>query len=308
MRLTILDGFRGFFLLFMAIVHIDGIVGVTLAKINHHAFGWVEDAQGFVFISGFVVGLVYGGLLLRKGEPAMRAALWKRMWLIWRYHAGLVLFILACTLGLQAFGVEPNIVAPFRVEPVIFPLLSLGLVSSGTFMDILPLYLWFMLLTPWVLRMIHSDRTPAIAVLMAGLWVLAQTGAGPFVVARVEDWLGAATGREWSIGLGFNPLGWQVVYFTGLWLGLRQAEGRLDLSLLTSRAARLAFPWVVGLVVALGILDLVVSRALISPELSSAVWSKVLRDDFSEIYIVAFFADLFVIAWLLNAAPSWDIA
>ena len=308
MRLTILDGFRGFFLLFMAVVHLDGVVDVTLGKINHHALGWVEDAQGFVFISGFVVALVYGGTLVRRGEGAMRTALWARMRLIWLYHAALVLFILASALLLQAFGQEPNIAAPFRAEPVIFPLLSLALVSSGTFMDILPLYLWFMLLTPWALGMIRADRTPALAVAMAGLWLLAQTGAGPWAVAALERSLEAATGREWTIGLGFNPLGWQVVYFIGLWLGMRQAEGRLDLALLKGPAARAAFPWVVGLVAGLAVLDLVVSRALISPELSGAVWAKVLRDDFSEIYLLAFLADLFIIAWLLNAADDWDLA
>jgi hypothetical protein len=307
MRLTILDGFRGFFLLFMAVVHLDGVVDVTLGSINHHAVGWVEDAQGFVFISGFVVGLVYGGLLARKGEAAMRSSLWARMRLIWTYHAALVLFILASALALQALGVLPNIVGPFRAEPLIFTLLSLGLVSSGTFMDILPLYLWFMLFTPWALVMFRTDRTPVVAVLMVGLWVMAQVGVGPFLVATLEEALGEATGREWIIGLGFNPLGWQVIYFTGLWLGSRAAEGRLDLSPLTGPAARIAFPWVVGLVAALGVLDLVVTRALVSPDLSDRVWGSLLRDNLSDLYLVAFFADLFVIAWLLNAAALWDL-
>ena len=95
MRLAILDGFRGYFLLFMAVVHINGIVQVPLGRWNHHQLGWVEDAQGFVFISGFVVGLVYGGRFLKRGAEAMRRGILDRMWTIWTYHAGLVLAILA---------------------------------------------------------------------------------------------------------------------------------------------------------------------------------------------------------------------
>ena len=65
-RLRTIDGFRGFFLLFMGIVHFNGVTDVVLGKLNHHRFGWVQDAQGFVFISGLVVGLVYGKKYLRN--------------------------------------------------------------------------------------------------------------------------------------------------------------------------------------------------------------------------------------------------
>ncbi|MGL6043624.1 MAG: OpgC domain-containing protein, partial [Sandaracinobacteroides sp.] len=67
MRYPLLDGFRGFFLLFMTIIHANEILDTVAGKLNHHYFGWVEDAQGFVFISGFVVALVYGRALDRKG-------------------------------------------------------------------------------------------------------------------------------------------------------------------------------------------------------------------------------------------------
>lgn len=68
-RLTVIDGFRGFFLLFMGVFHFNTVLDTVLGKVNHHNVGWVEDAQGFVFISGLVVGLVYGRKHLRA-EPA----------------------------------------------------------------------------------------------------------------------------------------------------------------------------------------------------------------------------------------------
>ncbi|MBA3326144.1 MAG: OpgC domain-containing protein [Rhodobacteraceae bacterium] len=41
-----------------------------LGKIHQQFFGWVEDAQRFVFISGLVVGLVYGRQYLRTPSVA----------------------------------------------------------------------------------------------------------------------------------------------------------------------------------------------------------------------------------------------
>ena len=35
----VLDGFRGFFLLFMMIIYADEIVDTILGKLNHHYFG-----------------------------------------------------------------------------------------------------------------------------------------------------------------------------------------------------------------------------------------------------------------------------
>jgi hypothetical protein len=63
LRLTVIDGFRGMFLVFMVIIHANGILKTTFGKLNHHYFGWVEDAQGFVFMSGLVVGLGSGLVL-----------------------------------------------------------------------------------------------------------------------------------------------------------------------------------------------------------------------------------------------------
>ncbi len=54
----------------MAVVHYDGLTDTLLGKIHQQFFGWVEDAQRFVFISGLVVGLVYGRQYLRTPSVA----------------------------------------------------------------------------------------------------------------------------------------------------------------------------------------------------------------------------------------------
>ncbi|WP_210526960.1 OpgC domain-containing protein [Rubellimicrobium arenae] len=303
MRLTILDGFRGYFLFFMAVVHINGIVHVTLGEINHHSLGWVEDAQGFVFISGFVVGLVYGGIYVRKSYEAMRRGILDRMRTIYTYHAGLVLLICAAALLLGLVGVESNIVHPYQAEPVLFTLLSLAILSASAFMGILPMYLWFMAVTPWALRAFRNDRTLAVLVLSVGLWLFAQTRLMDYLILQLGGVLDA-WGHPMDLGLGFNILAWQVIFFSGLWLGLRQAEGRLDLSFLKTPQMQGAFVMAMALVGGLAVFDWIVQFQLVSPDYSGLAWSHVDRNTLSAIYFVAFFLDLFVISWLLVAGPT----
>src|SRR3546814_9885983 len=47
-RLEILDGLRGYFLVFMLLNHLSFTGDYMLVKINHAELGYVEDAQGFV--------------------------------------------------------------------------------------------------------------------------------------------------------------------------------------------------------------------------------------------------------------------
>lgn len=303
MRFPILDGFRGYFLLFMSVVHIDGVVDVWLGKVNHHWLGWVEDAQGFVFISGLVVGLVYGGAYLRRSFDAMRRGILDRMRTIFTYHAALVLGILLAALGLGALGLATNIVHPYRAEPVLFTLLSLGLLGGSAFMGILPMYLWFMAATPWALRQFREGRALSVLALGVGLWLLAQTKLPAFLAASAEAWA-RERGVTLDLGIGFNVLAWQAIFFFGLWLGFLQAEGRLDLSRLRAPAVERAVPWVLGLVLGLALFDRVVNGGWLVPGFGGVAWSALARETLSPVYVVNFLADLFLVAWLLVAGPT----
>src|SRR3546814_10449839 len=69
-RYDILDGFRGYFLVFMLVNHLAFQGGSRLAKLNHSELGYVQDAQGFIFISGLIVGLCYARGYIRGGHEA----------------------------------------------------------------------------------------------------------------------------------------------------------------------------------------------------------------------------------------------
>ena len=74
-RVPLLDGLRGYFLVFMLLTHLFG-GAYALVRVNHAELGFVQDAQGFVFLSGLLVGALYGRRMERHGfaGPARQRA------------------------------------------------------------------------------------------------------------------------------------------------------------------------------------------------------------------------------------------
>lgn len=304
MRLTILDGFRGFFLIFMMIIHTNMEFGAVIGKLNHHYLGWVEDAQGFVFISGFVVGLVYGARLIRRGAESCRIAVMKRVRTIYSHQAGLVLIFTLVALSWS--GASATLLSFYTDNPVLAPLASLGLLSGSRNMGILPMYIWFMLCTPLALRQIHAGRGVAVLMAMGCAWLISQTGVSQHIWAMMEDRL-AAAGHPLPLGIFFNLLGWQVVFFSGLYLGYLQAAGRLDLSFLRgpgwAQAALVAF----ATVVFLAMLDRLVMDHWFGRDFSKWFLATHERRDFTSLYVLAFALDLFLVTWLLVAGRDCGV-
>lgn len=306
MRYPIIDGFRGFFLIFMMVVHLNLELDTILGKLNHHYLGWVEDAQGFVFISGFVVGLVYTGIMLRRSEMAMHGAIWARIRTIWSHQAGLILLFLLAALSLHVLDVPASILAQYNAEPIAFTTVSLMLVAASKHMGILPMYIWFMMITPLVLRAFASGYAMAVLVSSALLWMFAQTGLLDLVTIHVQQLL-AGIGHPIKFGIFFNVFGWQVLFFGGLWLGFLTAQGKLNLSVLKEKSWTIvAIIAAIG-VVAFALLDRIVYWELVSNKFSSDFLAKSSRQDFSPVHLINFGFDLFLVTWLLVAGRDSGI-
>lgn len=306
MRYAHIDGFRGLFLIFMMVVHANRPLDTWLGRLNHHYFGFVEDAQGFVFISGLVVGLVYGGRLLRHGPERMQRDLRQRIGFIGLHQISLILLFLTAALVLGAWGILPDVLAPYRAEPVLFSITSLLMLSASMDLGILPMYLWFMCLTPLALKALRAGKGPVLLCLSVLAWTAGQTGLVGFLSSGLETGARAA-GHHLTIGLFFNLLGWQSLYFAGLWLGFILAEGRLTLDWL--RAPVMTWVALLALVgvVAFGVLDRIVYWQLFGNDFSMAFLAKFPRRDFSIIHLVNFAVDLYLITWILVAGRESGI-
>ncbi|SNR55294.1 hypothetical protein SAMN06265370_1102 [Puniceibacterium sediminis] len=303
MRLTLLDGFRGFFLLFMMIAHVNGSFHAVLGDYNHHMLGWVEDAQGFVFISGFVVGLVYTKILDRKGPAGMGGAVLRRIRTIYTYQALMIVAFCAAALGLAAWGLEPDILSQYVQNPAAFTTASLLLVTGSLHMGILALYIWLMLLTPFALMAFHKGWAKWWAVASIAAWTLAQSGLPDAAQLPIERVL-ANAGHGINIGIYFNVFGWQILYFLGLFLGFLFARDQLDTSFLRTPRMRAMFWLAVAGVVAFAVFDRAMSLGWIEKDLRSTLWREIDRGNMHIVYLMNFLLDLFVIAWLLVAGPS----
>ena len=73
-RLVYLDALRGLMLTVMAVNHVPS----ELHTVTDHPFGYMSAAEGFVFLSGLMAGLVYTKRYLKAGAEALQDGCAKR--------------------------------------------------------------------------------------------------------------------------------------------------------------------------------------------------------------------------------------
>ena len=217
-----IDALRGLMLVLMTLTHLP----TRFSEYTGEPFGFVSAAEGFVFLSAFMVGWVYVARAHKNGIPAMREPVWRRAFTLYLCQVGLLLFLLAVVVPIGVAKSQPaitDLVSFFNHEP--FAAFSSGLVLlyDPPLLDILPLYILFMLATPAVLALSLRRGWAPILSFSLGLWLLAQLGVGQAIyqtLARATrfDMPYAQTGA-------FSLLAWQLLWTIGLWMGSTKAKG-----------------------------------------------------------------------------------
>lgn len=300
MRFAVIDGFRGVFLIFMMIIHANEILHTTFGKLNHHYFGWVEDAQGFVFMSGLVVGFVYGGRFLRSDYDTMRKAIHARIRTIYSHQLGLILIFLIATLIFSAtMPSVPNVLHRYADHPISFSISSALLVTGSTHMGILPMYIFFMFATPFAMGLLKERQYFLYAFIIGALWALSQTHVIDFCVGYINS-IFVAKDLGFDIGIFFNVFGWQALFFTGLMIGFLMTSKRLKIDFLQAPEMKKVFYVCLALFVFYGIYDRIVFDYWFGTEFSLKVLAETDRGNLSTIYPITFFIDLVIVIWLLG--------
>ncbi|MET0391409.1 MAG: OpgC domain-containing protein [Polyangiales bacterium] len=208
-RLYELDVLRGVLLVVMTITHLP----TRFRVYSHDAFGFVSAAEGFVFLSAFLVAARAASL------PDPRTA--ERAWLA---RAG-KLYTIHILLTVFAFGLAwlfadrpalRNVFGFLLAEPVKALIATPLLVYCPPLLDILPMYVVMLATTPMAWRLRARIGTSGLLAVSGSVWLCEQLGA----TAALQRGVSAAFGGIPAPAFGaFDWLGWQLLWTLGLCLG-----------------------------------------------------------------------------------------
>jgi hypothetical protein len=209
------DCIRGLALIW---IFIDHIRWNFLAALTLQRFSFLDAAEVFIFISGYVSGLVYTRAYLRAGvwgcctKAARRCLQLYAAQVFMLLCSGLVLYQFALR-GTYLPGHDAHLYA-FLDHPVQTMAAALALVHAPGLTGLLPLYIVLICLTPLALPVLL--RRPLWGLLCALLlYATTQLVPGINLYTLYPD------RRPWE----FNPAAWQLVFIAGLLLGGRRAQG-----------------------------------------------------------------------------------
>lgn len=201
-----IDVLRGLALVFIVVNHVAGSV---LAWGTSRNFGISDASEQFVFLAGLVTALAYTGLAHKRGVSAADHRFRHRAWEIYCaflvtaalmfMSGGVLLWLGMETPAFHGSEIKAFVAAPGRA---MFEVVTLQ--RQPFFSDILPMYVFFALLTPYWMRLARRSWK-TLLVLSLALWMLAPW------LAHV---LPSVTG-PWT----FNPFAWQLVFTLGLIVG-----------------------------------------------------------------------------------------
>jgi hypothetical protein len=236
---TELDALRGAMLLWITATHLP----TPLSTWVNQPFGFFAGTEGFIFLSALFTGLISSRITERQGVMGMGRRLWARAGRLYGYHLALLGVAFVIGAPLAARGHHPAVhnlldfyFAAGRTRAYLDAAL---LLYRPPLLDILPVYIVFLALSPFALAMggrVKGGWRYALAGGVA-LWLLAQAGLRSFAHELLATDLGVEVPLN-QMG-AFDLWAWQLWWLIGLWLGVRWARGDLRLD---EGARRLAVP------------------------------------------------------------------
>jgi hypothetical protein len=236
-RLQELDGLRGLMLVWMTLTHLP----TAISTYSNQPFGFVGASEGFIFLSALFTGRIYFRLAQRDGESVMQKKLGGRTLRLYLYHAVLLALVFLMAIPITANGKRPGLHNLldfyFSAGPARAAIDGALLVYRPPLLDILPMYVIFLLLTPLALKL--GEKIGWRVTVTGGftIWLQAQFG--------LRHALWQLMNRYFGLRIPLNEMGafdlwaWQLVWLVGLWAGVRWAQDQFDL---TQVARKLATP------------------------------------------------------------------
>ncbi|MCF6202470.1 MAG: OpgC domain-containing protein [Methylococcaceae bacterium] len=216
-----LDFLRGLIMLVVIVVHMEYYSFFSMFVWER--IGLISSAEGFVGLSGIVLGIVYKNRLLRDGFKSSAIKLWKRSFQLYRINVFIVLSI--ALLGLlpfiNVFEVThwiPNtqrsrafLLYPADGTPWVEIFKQAFLLKIGPHQfQVIGLYVGLIATAPFVLYFLHRKKTIWLMVISFIIYGINQKYQFRITGARFE----------W----GFPTLTWQLIFINGMVVGYHQEK------------------------------------------------------------------------------------
>jgi hypothetical protein len=219
-RLVELDILRGFLLLWMTLTHLP----TKASMISNQTFGFVSGAEGFIFLAAFMVGQLEHRIDLRSGSTATIRDISKRTLRIYVYHCALlaIAFTLVAEVGIDFHRLAlQNLLSFYLQQPQHAVIAAMLLEYRPSLLDILPMYIVFMALTPLARKIAKRWSWDSVIYVSLAVWAAAQFGLRAWIHSHVN--LFGLSVPEASTG-AFDSYAWQLLWMVGLALGTIYAE------------------------------------------------------------------------------------
>ena len=215
-----IDALRGLMLVMMTITHLP----TRFSSILGQPLGFVSAAEGFVFLSAFMAGYIFSRRAAKDGIPAMLKAFLSRAAKLYACHVAMLVYLFTI---IAAIGITTNrqtiknLISFYLQDPLTALGSSLVLLYNPPLLDILPLYVVFMVMSPWLLVVgLRLSWTPVI-IASAIIWLVAQFGFEKEIYQAVRSLIGLKVPFH-ETG-AFDIFAWQWIWLLGLWMGAKTA-------------------------------------------------------------------------------------
>lgn len=220
-----LDALRGLFLVWMTLTHLP----TRFSDFVNQPIGFLSSAEGFVFMSALLVGRIYIRDMIHD-EAGVHLKLFKRSLKIYGYHIIMLFlaFTVAATYAAHSHKLAlTNLFDFYLAHPGTAIVGSVLLLYCPPLLDILPMYVIFLVFTPLVLSVAVRFGWRKVLLASGLVWLGAQFGLRDVAYGFVEHITHLRIPLQ-ETG-AFNLFAWQAIWTVGLWLGAELAHDRFPL-------------------------------------------------------------------------------
>ena len=222
-----IDAARGLMLVWMTLTHLP----TALTPWVNQPFGYISASEGFIFLSALFTGRIYYRLLAREGMPKMTLKLLLRTLKLYGNHVVLLFLAFGIAaryaLGAHGQGLYNLLDFYFAAGPARAIRDALLLVYRPPLLDIVPLYIIFLLGAPIVMYVGMRLGWKYMVAASFALWLGAQFGLREGVYWVLSHYFGMGIPLN-EMG-AFNLWAWQLVWVIGIWCGVRWAQDDLPI-------------------------------------------------------------------------------